>query len=475
MTTDSAAIDCQVICDLMIVYASGEASPETVATIEAHLDDCPECREAFEAAQRGEDLLAELEPVVKPIHIDGRKILIRLQRLVFGVLSVLLLLTVIALALGERWIVRDLLGLSLSQLYVLPGGWEWPAAAAALAVLYGLLYRWRVRSDDEADRPYLALVGIVLAFGLGMAVYSYMVRADVVGVLTGGSLAFALYVFMLRFRARQTSGRFFGEILLSMETTVPLLFLILAALTITSSGVFPAAVLAIGLVVFALFFTLLQLDELPYMTLFTLAALFAGGLMLVGNAVGGFVRIFDLTPEWPVELGHPAGDLAEAPAFNLQPYGYSPESGSPVALVTGEPLPAGSTGYVTRYERTGGGAVAIYVIQFADETDADAFFRNWGEQVEGGFYAVRLDLNGTRFREPDGYADHPLHWRLELPGVWFGQDGGLVRAYDEAAMTAYNAWQIDEWVTIIEVDGTATHALRISREVKEAVAEAYAP
>ncbi len=67
-------INCEVICDLMIIYASGEASPETAAFIEAHIEECPECQEGYEAAQRGEDLLAELEPVPNPINIDGRKI-----------------------------------------------------------------------------------------------------------------------------------------------------------------------------------------------------------------------------------------------------------------------------------------------------------------------------------------------------------------------------------------------------------------
>ena len=475
MTTEALKIDCKVICDLMIVYASGEASPETVSYIEAHLDDCPECREAYEAAQRGEDLLAELEPVVRPIHIDGRMILIRLQRLVFGAASVLLLLSALAVALAERWIIRDLLRLPLAQLYVLPGGWEWIAVAAALAGLYGLLYRWRMRSDDEADRPYFALIGIALAFGLGLTAYSFMVQADVVGVLTAGTLTFALYIFMLRFRARQSSGRFLGEMLLSIETTVPFLFLTLAALTMTSSESFPASVIALGWVVFALFFTLLRLDELPYMTVLTLAALLAGGLMLVGNAIGGVARIFDLAPDWPAELGHPAADLTEAPVFDLSALGYQVVQTGSITAVGAEDLPEGTTAFAADYERPGGGEVSIYTLQFAGEDAADAFFMDWSREVDGGFHAMRLDLSSSRFNEPDGFGDHPLNWWLELPGVWFGQEGQLLRAYLESTMTAYNAWQIEEWVTIVAVDGIVTQALPLSREVKEVIAEAYAP
>ena len=476
MTTDTPSIDCQVICDLMVVYASGEASPETIAYIEAHLDDCPECREAYEAAQRGEEMLGELAPVARPIHIDGRKILVRVQRLVFGAASILLLLTVLALALAERWILRDLLGLPLAQLYVLPGGWEWSAGALALAVLYGLLYTWRVRNEDEADRPYMALIGGALAFGLGVSAYSFMARADVVGVLTAGTLTFALYIFILRYRARQHTGRFFGELLLSLEATVPLLFLVLAALNLVNSGSFPAAALSVGLVVFALFFTLLRLDELPYMTVLTLVALFAGGLMLIGNAVGGVAGIFDLQLDWPSELGHPADPPSDLAAFNLDQFGYRLVDSGPAAGPIGrETLPADAAGTAFLYENAAGNEIVVYVLDFNTETPAENFFGDWFRGVDGGFYAVHLDLNETLFNEPDGRGDHPLRWELELPGAWFGQAGQVARSYGESGMTAVSAWQFEEYVTIIEVDGIATRALPLAKEVKEIVAEAYGP
>ncbi len=66
-----------------------------------------------------------------------------------------------------------------------------------------------------------------------------------------------------------------------------------------------------------------------------------------------------------------------------------------------------------------------------------------------------------------------LHWQLELPGVWFGQEGQIARSYDENALTAFNAWQVDEWVTIIEVEGGVAQALPLSRQIKEWVAEHY--
>ena len=40
-------LSCEVISDLMVVYASGEASKETRRLVEEHLARCTACREAF--------------------------------------------------------------------------------------------------------------------------------------------------------------------------------------------------------------------------------------------------------------------------------------------------------------------------------------------------------------------------------------------------------------------------------------------
>jgi hypothetical protein len=119
--------------------------------------------------------------------------------------------------------------------------------------------------------------------------------------------------------------------------------------------------------------------------------------------------------------------------------------------------------------------ITVYGLRCDEQNGADVFFAKWGQEIDGGFYAVRLDLSEAEYREPEGSAEHPLHWWLELPGVWFGQEGQLIRAYNETTATAYNAWQIDEWVTIIAVEGIPTRALPLAREVKEVVTETYRP
>jgi hypothetical protein len=467
-------IDCKVICDLMVVYASGEASEETIQFIEAHIADCPDCQEAYEAAQRGEDLLAELEPAPRPIQFDGRKILIRVQRIFFGIATLALLVAVIAIALAERWIVRGLIGIQLPQLYILPGGGEWFLITAIFLALFGLLYFWRVRAPG-GDRSPLALIGAALLFLIGLVAYKFMLEWRLPGILVAGTLTFVLYILLLHGRTQQKSSRFSGEFLLSLESAVPLLILVIATLTLISSSDFASAAFATGLLVVALLFTLIRIGELPYMSLFSLLTLFVGGLMLIGNAFGGFVTLFDLTPNWPATLGHPTEIAESATQLDLTPLRYTYfESFSPAEL-DDMTLPEGVIAYESLYIRPSGDTASITLLQFPDQIDAQAFFARWHNYVSDDFYAIWVNLSGTNFNEPDGYAEHPLNWRLELPGVWFGQEGQFARSYDENALKAFNAWQTDEWVTIIEVEGGVAQAIPLSRQIKELVSESYLP
>ena len=468
MSNEEQTINCKVICDLMVVYASGEASEETIAFIETHIAECPECQEAYKAAQRGEDLLAELEPAPRPIQFDGRKILIRVQRIFFGAITLVLFLSVLAVALAERWVVQGLLRLPLPRLYAFSGGGEWIGVGAVLLVLFGALAFWRSRSGT--DRSFLALTGAALLFVIGMIAYKFMLDWNLPGVIVAGTLLFALYGFVLYWRTQQKSESFGGEFLLSMEAAVPLLVLTLAALTQASSGDFAEMAFSIGLLVLAIFFTMVQISKLPYMIVITPLILLAGGIMLVTNAVGGVVSLFDLTPQWPEELGHP--DTLNAD-FNLTGLGYTAlETTTPSGIGT-FPLPEGVEAREVVYTRPGGETASVIVIQFPDNDSAHNFVSDWQRTFSRDFYSIRMDFSAASFDDPNGYGDHPLHWRLELPGVWFGQHGQITRSYDESALTAYNAWQVDEWVTIVEAKGGVAQAIPLSRQIKELVSESY--
>lgn len=130
--------------------------------------------------------------------------------------------------LAERWIVRGLIGIELPQLYILPGGGEWFLIGGLLG-LFGLLYFWRVRGSG-GDRSPLALIHAALLFLIGLIAYKFMIAWDLPGVVVAGTLTFALYIFLLHGRAQQSSARFSGEFLLSLEAAVPLLILVLANL-----------------------------------------------------------------------------------------------------------------------------------------------------------------------------------------------------------------------------------------------------
>ena len=59
---------CEMIRDLLPLYAERLTSPETEAEIQAHLAECPACREFFEEMTAPEPALTEPIP-----EVDGLK------------------------------------------------------------------------------------------------------------------------------------------------------------------------------------------------------------------------------------------------------------------------------------------------------------------------------------------------------------------------------------------------------------------
>ena len=46
-------MNCSIIKDLMVLYASGECSEESKAAIQEHIKTCPACREIWETMESG--------------------------------------------------------------------------------------------------------------------------------------------------------------------------------------------------------------------------------------------------------------------------------------------------------------------------------------------------------------------------------------------------------------------------------------
>ena len=64
-----------LIQDLMEVYLSGETSEETRKFVEEHLDECKDCREAYEQAKSAEKKLNLLKTLEIPVN--GKKFIIQ--------------------------------------------------------------------------------------------------------------------------------------------------------------------------------------------------------------------------------------------------------------------------------------------------------------------------------------------------------------------------------------------------------------
>jgi hypothetical protein len=476
-TQELESIDCEVICDLLIVYASGEASEATEALIEAHLEICPECQDALEEINMAEAALSDLEPIVKRPQIDGRKVLIFFQRTLFIVLVLVLFLLAGSLSLFENWILSGLLSIPVLSLYVPGSVLLWSIAGGAALGIYALLSVWRTRGEQEDRKqdPLLSLLSAGLIFIAGLAGFKFILAFDFPGVILGGAALFLLYLFTLWRRSNEPRGEGRSELFLSFEAAVPLLVLALAAFTLASTGSLLVIILAAGWLILALLVTFVRLPRLPYMTWMTVLSLLVANLILVGNLLGGVIGLFDLAPEYPSNLGRPSSSIppAEAASIDLRAYGFATGDGQAITEVRGISIPGDAAAVRQLYERSGGQPAWITVIRFGNRGNADDFFRDWTRAVKNDFYSVSLDLSSASFDDPDGRANHPLSWTLELPGVWFGQEGQIYRGYDERHLLAYSAWQLEDSVTIIEVEGGVAQALPLARDIKRIMADSY--
>jgi hypothetical protein len=140
--------------------------------------------------------------------------------------------------------------------------------------------------------------------------------------------------------------------------------------------------------------------------------------------------------------------------------------------VDGFALPDGAEACRSTYTNDAGDDVTVTMIHFARARDARDFFDVWQVDTAVGFYDFDLDYTSS-VNEPHLESDSPLDIHLDLPGVLLGENGQIGRSYNEDILMAYNGWQVENWVTIIEVRGGLRQALRLARMVKERIAFIY--
>lgn len=378
---------CEVISDLMVVYASGEASPETQRLVEEHLARCPDCRQAFGKEHPAEGALAALEPVEEPAN--GRHFIARTRRLLFAIGAGALSLFACVLAGFERVVMEEIAAIPLPRL---PGpAILWLAVTATMLGLYATLSLWR--------------------------------------------------------RGRETGRK--NDILSSLLMTVPLLVITLAVYNLVGTGTVPSVLMAVLFLLITLGITAVLLPRLPYMTLATVLVLLLVNGLLLGRAVAGIVAVGDFSWQTPAGLGHPLKVSLEE-TIDLSPLGLEWVESTKVTGVDNVWIGPRAEAVRAAYEGTDRQGF-LTIVRFEDQQAADEFFSSWSDSVSGG---VRL-----------------THFEINLPGL--SDQGRILRSYNALAGKAYNAWQTENWVTIVEVPGAFSQATPLSREIKDVVASGY--
>jgi hypothetical protein len=326
-------LSCEVISDLMVVYASGEASMETRLLVEEHLARCPACQEAFGKESVVEDDLAELQPDQGPTN--GRRFIARTRRLVFAIGVGVLTLFACVLVAFERMVMEEIAGIPLPRL---PGHTLlWLAAAAILTAVYVALLLWRGRKEQRTTPV---------------------------------------------------------ELLLSLVAGLPFLGLTLAAYHVIGVGSPLVALVAVLLLLGALCITFLLLPRLSYMTLTTVVVLFLMNDLLVGWAVAGVVALGDLSWQTPAELGHPPKGVAVEKAVQVDLTSLGLEWTKSAEVTWMENVWIGPQAEAVRATYEGNGQQAfLTIVKFASPQDADQFFVAWKDTVSAGVGLTHFEIN----------------------------------------------------------------------------------
>jgi len=326
-------LSCEVISDLMVVYASGEASAETQRLVEEHLARCPACREAFGKESVVEEALADLQPDQEPTN--GRRFIARTRRLLFTIGAGTLFLFACVLAAFERTVMKEIAGIPVLHL---PGPvLLWLAVAAILMVAYIALLLWR-KGKEQRTTPV--------------------------------------------------------KLLLSSVIGLPLLGLALAAYHLIGVGNPLVVLMAVLLLLGALLVTFILLPRLSYMTLTTVLVLFLVNGLLVGRAAAGVVALGDFSWQTPAELGHPPEGvvLEDAACVDMSALNLTWVESTEVTWVDNVWIGLQAEAVRTAYEGNDRQAF-LTVVKFESSQEADQFFVAWKDAVSGGVRLTHFEIN----------------------------------------------------------------------------------
>ena len=336
-------LSCDVICDLMAVYSSGEASAETRRLVEEHLAQCPSCRKALEGAPRLDTSLSGDGRVEKPSN--GRGFVSRTRRLVYAIGVGVLLCFACQSAVLLRIAAKEMSGVSL-RLFPGSGGLWFGIAAGCLALYIAtVLVRTAGKQTGRDTGVGFALLAGILLCVLAVATF----HLAVAGTGLAGIIAF---------------------------------FLLLSALVVTFA----------------------RLSRLRYFTIVTLIVMLMANGILIAEAMSGFVNIDTLLSAQSVELGQPGRGITSENAvrLDLSSLGLSLVESNVVQSIGRVSLESGISA-ATAFYRGEGKEASLTIASFGSPHAASDGYRAWRSSA---LSTVRLMHIENNLRGPGGEPSH---------------------------------------------------------------------
>ncbi len=216
--------DCEVIRDLLPLYADEACSEKSRALVEEHLDECPDCRALLGELRETEletGLRSERDNVVQNGLRWFRRRTAAIGSAVSGVFMIpILVLLVINLRIGltMSWVYIVLAALLVpAALIVVPIVmpedklfWTFCAFCASLMILLGVICLY-------SHGHWFWIASSAVLFGLGVIALPFLIRARPLQNLLGGSnrllvvLGLDVALFMNMLNMIQSNGRITGS------------------------------------------------------------------------------------------------------------------------------------------------------------------------------------------------------------------------------------------------------------------------
>lgn len=289
-------IDCHIIKDLIFIYVSGEASPQTEKLVESHLLTCPECAKALENARLADTMLNDWE-TLKEEPESGQRFIGRLQRTFFIGSTLILMFFTVALSAWHRVVLLEIM--NTQSIYLqLPIQLElrttpmqiWLTFALILLVGGWSLFQYYY---PRAVPTWLHQAKLGLYALLSLFAFNLTGTGEMPGVLFGSLLLLCFFVMALRWRMHQPPSSQSVELARSALTGVPFLGLVLATLNTIISGEFPGVFIAPILLIVGFVYTYRHLSKLPYLISITLISLLLANGLLAYRAVKAVITMVE--------------------------------------------------------------------------------------------------------------------------------------------------------------------------------------